>query len=166
MCKKENFCDAGRNACIQCTFNLCWTCLSPPSNFVKLSSTCPKKHKLKFNKNISPEYAIGFKCDICGIHGFPAEGRWNCDECHFDICKNCKSEFDFDKKILVNSITLPEIASEERDQCKICFHYKINTVLIPCGHLCICSDCSEKLTKKVCPVCNTSVQMVVKTYQT
>ena len=39
----------------------------------------------------------------------------------------------------------------EEEKCKICMENKINTLLIPCGHLAFCEQCSKKI--KTCPFC-------------
>ena len=51
-------------------------------------------------------------------------------------------------------------------ECKICFDAPINTVLLPCGHLCVCLECSKRLvgSSRVCPICRTKIRKVVRTY--
>ena len=51
-------------------------------------------------------------------------------------------------------------------ECKICFDAPINTVLVPCGHLCVCLECSKRLvgSSRVCPICRTKIRKVVRTY--
>lgn len=46
------------------------------------------------------------------------------------------------------------------DECKICYNTKSNTVLIPCGHKCICMACSVGI-KGLCPICRKNVVQVV-----
>ena len=47
--------------------------------------------------------------------------------------------------------------------CNICYENPCNIVLIPCNHLCICSDCFEKIkkpengAKTECPTCKQTV---------
>jgi len=57
---------------------------------------------------------------------------------------------------------------EEDKECKVCFDNQINCVLVPCGHLCVCQDCSKLLTKHAysakCPICKQDIKSVVKTY--
>lgn len=63
-----------------------------------------------------------------------------------------------------------ETNQDEQKECKICFDNEINTVLIPCGHLCVCEDCSHSLKtvgqSLLCPICKSKVQKIVKTYTT
>ncbi len=43
----------------------------------------------------------------------------------------------------------------ESKECLVCLDEEKNTVVMPCGHLCICSDCGKGLikAKHTCPVC-------------
>ncbi|XP_035525558.1 E3 ubiquitin-protein ligase XIAP [Morone saxatilis] len=47
-------------------------------------------------------------------------------------------------------------------QCKICMDRDICIVLIPCGHLVTCKECSASLTK--CPICCGAITQKIKTY--
>lgn len=51
--------------------------------------------------------------------------------------------------------------SEQRNQikveCLICFDQPRNIVLIPCGHICVCSNCSGDL--KICPMCREIIKI-------
>ena len=41
-------------------------------------------------------------------------------------------------------------------KCVICINDDKNTIVMPCGHLCICKDCAKELAKghsPDCPVC-------------
>lgn len=44
-------------------------------------------------------------------------------------------------------------------QCVICLENKCDTIILPCGHRCICYDCATRLwtEKKQCPLCQTRV---------
>eukprot|EP01114_Cavostelium_apophysatum_P002560 TRINITY_DN1227_c0_g1_i1.p1 TRINITY_DN1227_c0_g1~~TRINITY_DN1227_c0_g1_i1.p1 ORF type:complete len:425 (+),score=107.88 TRINITY_DN1227_c0_g1_i1:59-1333(+) len=62
-------------------------------------------------------------------------------------------------------------SKEEEDdskECKVCMDNPINTVLVPCGHLCVCESCSQLLTKNkhsaLCPICKGKIKSVVKTF--
>jgi len=51
-------------------------------------------------------------------------------------------------------------------ECKICFDNDINMVIIPCGHMCVCKECSKLLTNKnnKCPICKAPIQKIVQTF--
>jgi hypothetical protein len=56
---------------------------------------------------------------------------------------------------------------EDKNLCKICFDSKINTVLIPCGHVAVCLKCAEALGKPgkaLCPICQQKFAKVVQTF--
>ncbi|CAJ1058240.1 E3 ubiquitin-protein ligase XIAP [Xyrichtys novacula] len=51
---------------------------------------------------------------------------------------------------------------QREKQCKICMDRDICIVLIPCGHLATCKECSESLTK--CPICCGAITQKIKAY--
>lgn len=58
----------------------------------------------------------------------------------------------------------PEEGSPKSDdQCKICYNANINCVLIRCGHMCTCMDCSGQLEK--CPICRRQIDDVIQTFR-
>jgi hypothetical protein len=48
-------------------------------------------------------------------------------------------------------------------QCCICLDGPVETCLVPCGHLCLCTGCVDSIQSK-CPVCRQHVDKWVKTY--
>ena len=51
----------------------------------------------------------------------------------------------------------------ESEICKICMINKINTVCIPCGHRCLCTECKSKKFKE-CPICRQQLDQIVQTF--
>ena len=51
------------------------------------------------------------------------------------------------------------------DVCKICFQHKINTCLVPCGHMVACLSCAQRLREEPCSICKQAVDFVQKTYR-
>jgi hypothetical protein len=51
-------------------------------------------------------------------------------------------------------IDLPE-GTEESKECLVCLSEQRNTIIMPCGHMCVCLDCGEALRsrKHNCPIC-------------
>ena len=49
-----------------------------------------------------------------------------------------------------------------QETCVVCLENPRGTVLIPCGHVCMCLVCSDGITQ--CPVCRTEVNRIIKTY--
>ena len=47
--------------------------------------------------------------------------------------------------------------------CKVCLDREINSVFLPCGHLCCCIECSIAL--KTCPICRKRLEKIVKFYR-
>ena len=48
--------------------------------------------------------------------------------------------------------------------CVVCLEEPNTHAMVPCGHLCVCAACSQKIGKTACPVCREPVQMVMKIY--
>jgi len=74
------------------------------------------------------------------------------------------------QKTSSNVSTQTTKGSKDDDECRICMDAKINTVIIPCGHLCVCLECSKLLmsnnNNKTCPICKQNIQQIIKTFQT
>ena len=51
-----------------------------------------------------------------------------------------------------------------KNLCKICKKVDSNMVLLPCGHLSICYECSENNMPKKCPICKYKIEQIVRTY--
>lgn len=52
------------------------------------------------------------------------------------------------------------------NNCSVCLDQPSNTVVIPCGHICICSTCVPHNTslKKGCPVCRATVSSICRVF--
>jgi len=51
--------------------------------------------------------------------------------------------------------------------CTVCLDRMRDTVLIPCGHICLCYSCAKELVEhgpKQCPICRSSIQLINKIY--
>ena len=46
--------------------------------------------------------------------------------------------------------------------CKICREKDRTVVFLPCGHMCSCEPCAERLRK--CPICNILIRATVKAF--
>lgn len=51
----------------------------------------------------------------------------------------------------------------EENICKVCFENQIDTVIVPCGHICICSKCSKDIG--TCPICRNLISQIIKTFK-
>ena len=47
------------------------------------------------------------------------------------------------------------------DCCCICLTDEPNKVIVPCGHLCLCSGCSTRLGENRCPLCRGDIQQMI-----
>ena len=64
------------------------------------------------------------------------------------------------KKQLLHQRTLRTADSapdNEELTCIVCLSKRREVVLLPCGHICLCYDCSVQLCHRPCPVCQQNV---------
>jgi E3 ubiquitin-protein ligase MGRN1 len=57
-----------------------------------------------------------------------------------------------------------EIEIPEGAECIICLCEPRNTTILPCRHMCLCSECAEALRKSssTCPICRTHVEALLQ----
>ena len=56
----------------------------------------------------------------------------------------------------------------EDSLCRICFEYETAIVMIPCGHLCLCGDCADRLGRQTLrrgPICRTEIQSTLRCFK-
>ncbi|KAJ1939023.1 hypothetical protein GGF37_004570, partial [Kickxella alabastrina] len=52
--------------------------------------------------------------------------------------------------------------------CKICWDASTNIVFTPCGHLCTCLECAEKIMKldrRECPICRDYIKAYIRVFR-
>ena len=49
-------------------------------------------------------------------------------------------------------------------ECVVCFERPKDTLLQPCNHICVCSDCARRLAPPICPVCRTLITGTAKIF--
>ena len=124
-----------------------------------------------------------YACDDCGYHKFISCGTINCNYCNEGICwngenyffcDNCVSEMgllhnsdsDSDEEIVETkkrSSSPSELAESKVEECNICYVNKKKYACVPCGHLCMCGECSNKVSEK-CPMCNVETTDIIKIF--
>ena len=57
-----------------------------------------------------------------------------------------------------------EAASRPTAQCVVCMAAAVATCFIPCGHVCCCKACGDKLARDVCPICRNTISSVQKIF--
>ena len=48
--------------------------------------------------------------------------------------------------------------------CVICLEAPKTVLLLPCSHLCVCSNCSERAELVNCPLCRNDIESMIKTF--
>lgn len=56
---------------------------------------------------------------------------------------------------------------ENADKCPICLDGIKNYIIVPCGHKCLCEECSKliKNNNRDCPICNNKVENIYKVFE-
>lgn len=63
----------------------------------------------------------------------------------------------------LNGIVIPEDDDNCEGVCIVCKSEKNNMICIPCGHQCMCEDCSRYIEER-CPYCNTNISHINKVF--
>jgi hypothetical protein len=130
-----------------------------------------------------------FTCDDCVIIKYIPCHFPNCRYCINRTCYNsrreiycslCASDYniiisddeeemddnDEEETIIIKrkKCTSPcELATETDTECSICYINKKKYACVPCGHLCMCGECANKIGDQ-CPMCKTKVNTIIKIY--
>ena len=81
------------------------------------------------------------------------------------------SEIRNDHGTSVPSPPTPVVEQVNPSFCVLCLEAKVDTLIIPCNHVCLCSKDAERLKATaegsdplLCPVCRTTIQTFVKVF--
>lgn len=98
-------------------------------------------------------------------------------DCYFDYCGHCVYCKDCAENLIKDSKNCPlcrfpfgsainGITVDVEKICIICYDKKVDTILMPCGHIVTCSECLENWlkTKNECPVCRQEISYFKKIY--
>ena len=123
-------------------------------------------------------------CHNCSIVKNNGCAYYNCrfcraGTCHyatFDIiCNNCygdnngdedeeQSESDNEPINQIIRCTSPcNLATEADAECNICYINEKKYACIPCGHMCMCGECANRILDK-CPICKDNITDIIKIY--
>lgn len=72
-------------------------------------------------------------------------------------------EDDDASKQVATATNAEEVTEPQDGLCVICWEATKTHVVVPCGHLCLCENCTSAVTEE-CPMCRTSVLMTMKVY--
>eukprot|EP01062_Namystynia_karyoxenos_P026763 TRINITY_DN2069_c0_g5_i1.p1 TRINITY_DN2069_c0_g5~~TRINITY_DN2069_c0_g5_i1.p1 ORF type:complete len:157 (+),score=39.26 TRINITY_DN2069_c0_g5_i1:90-560(+) len=57
--------------------------------------------------------------------------------------------------------------AQRRTRCCVCLVVECDVILLPCGHVCVCGDCAERLCDRPdaqCPLCREAISVLHKAY--
>lgn len=160
LCEKTRNAENGRWTCYECGINLCTICKPNKEAKGGLLSiqtrliACDKGHALSFACS-SPLPECSLRCDKCKEVVGADNWRWNCDQCNFAVCTNCKSAPEGRKDLIcpnshmLEYTTLPkERATYGRcDYCLKSFKYEGGAYCCsPCPYT-YCTKCVETITQ-------------------
>ncbi|CAI2374888.1 unnamed protein product [Moneuplotes crassus] len=83
----------------------------------------------------------------------------------FDMAFNLQQIYGINDAVEENKEeTLGLIAADDSQLCVVCMTDQKNTVVMPCGHLCVCKDCATTIASQRspdCPICRKKVYSFV-----
>lgn len=53
-----------------------------------------------------------------------------------------------------------KVYESDMEECLICMENPHDVILVPCGHYCLCKECSSRIGGK-CPLCRSVVDLVI-----
>ena len=157
----------------------------------ELNYECPKCTTIVgFNEKdiVKCDDCDEYICDDCKITKYISCGRFDCRYCrnksswnsclnnyclscaeniHIDISEDSYESDNSEKSDIIivkkSSSSPVEFANDKTEECNICYVNKKKYACIPCGHLCMCGQCANKINEK-CPLCNIKTNSIIKIY--
>lgn len=80
------------------------------------------------------------------------------------VLRNCATS----SNILVKRKKVPTVEREEMKECIACMDAETTHVIIPCGHKCLCGECSKNFPERLlkCPMCRDDIGSVIQVFET
>ena len=59
-----------------------------------------------------------------------------------------------------------ECENSSKNVCVVCQHEDVSMVIVPCGHACLCGECSLSVinNSKQCPLCRAAIREIIRIY--
>lgn len=72
--------------------------------------------------------------------------------------------YGLDRSKSSNAAGAPADSSTDGPECVICMTETRDTTVLPCRHMCMCSDCAKylRLQSNKCPICRTNIQSLLQ----
>ncbi|KAK3249300.1 hypothetical protein CYMTET_41245 [Cymbomonas tetramitiformis] len=77
--------------------------------------------------------------------------------------KECATRSNASSALINPCTTLPFRESDER-VCVLCMDETPSVAIIPCGHMCMCTECAKNARVKTCPLCRATAKGTLKVY--
>jgi Zinc finger, C3HC4 type (RING finger) len=58
--------------------------------------------------------------------------------------------------------SIPPLTVYESEDCCVCMDSVCEMVMVDCGHLCMCTSCSDKYTSNTCPMCRAQIKSRIR----
>ena len=70
---------------------------------------------------------------------------------------------DKDKEAAEDGKVVAADDNDQEEECLVCLSEKKDTLIMPCGHFCICSECGQGLikAKQSCPICRQHIGSLI-----
>eukprot|EP00656_Telonema_subtile_P029882 TRINITY_DN32940_c0_g1_i1.p1 TRINITY_DN32940_c0_g1~~TRINITY_DN32940_c0_g1_i1.p1 ORF type:complete len:197 (+),score=28.81 TRINITY_DN32940_c0_g1_i1:289-879(+) len=125
------------------------------------------RRRCAFTKRYHGEdYSVKYRGEGCGVSGLGFRGVWVLDAPISHDGGDVVGGHD-EGRFHVWPESVPVAAEDmvlynttDDDLCVVCFEGEIDVGIAPCGHLCCCSSCADKLDR--CPICRQDKAGVVQ----
>ena len=103
---------------------------------------------------------------------FQRDGNQNINGCHVDKQVVLINGLPFEIKSIYGLQNEEDAKEGEQviddgdnpeQECLVCLTERKDTLIMPCGHLCVCGDCGKGLVdaKHTCPICRGAIQSLI-----
>jgi len=62
------------------------------------------------------------------------------------------------------SISTKVTTNNSNSVCSICLDKEATNAIVPCGHRCLCDDCGNRTRIRICPICRSPINQLVKIF--
>lgn len=114
-CTKRAPVEEGRWSCPACTYDICTDCREAKANL-----KCKENGLLVWSTDASKYPGGSFSCDKCKSSAECENGRWNCNECGYDLCSKCRAPDTCYNQHALTWVTDSENYSDGMYECNLC----------------------------------------------
>jgi hypothetical protein len=110
------------------------------------------------------DYCDNYICWTCGTETYERCAYESCTNTHrVTRCNICFPTEELKIKQPKRSISPCVLTDDVDKQCNVCLTNVKKYACVPCGHMCVCGECSNKIGDK-CPICNDKITSIIRIF--